>query len=68
MMREKDAFSPKAPWKTGAPGVACEVLSRFERSGRQGAQLQIPAATDLAGGRRSGGRLWDPKMTEIHGL
>ena len=45
-------FSPKPPWKTGAPGVACEVLSRFERSGRQGAHVQIPAATDLAGGRR----------------
>eukprot|EP00435_Cladocopium_sp_Y103_P010477 s1104_g2.t1 len=33
-----------------ANGVACEVLSRFERSGRQGAQVQIPAASDLAGG------------------
>ena len=42
------------------PGVACEVLSRFERSGRQGAQIQIPTASDLAGGRCSVG--WKPGL------
>eukprot|EP00438_Fugacium_kawagutii_P010948 Skav235356 [mRNA] locus=scaffold665:230193:236917:- [translate_table: standard] len=42
-------------------GVACEVLSRFEsRGGRQGAQLQIPPASDLAGGAGPPGNARDP--------